>query len=49
MWDVQPTIQNRLEIGHENKGALEHPWEDPKAWTTTTNKTSQIVRLFVVW
>ena len=35
MWDVQPTIENRIEIGHENKGALEHPWEDPKAWTTT--------------
>ena len=31
MWDVQPTIENRIEIGHENKGALEHPWEDPKA------------------
>ena len=27
MLDVQPTIENRLEIGHENKGALEHPWE----------------------
>ena len=31
MWDVQPTIENRIEIGHENKGDLEHPWEDPKA------------------
>ena len=41
MWDVQPTIENRLKIGHENKGALEHPWEDPKAWTTTTTQITR--------
>ena len=30
-WDVQTTIENRQETGHENKGVLEHPWEDLKA------------------
>ena len=36
MWDKQPTIENRFELEHDNKGALEHPWEDPKASPTTT-------------
>ena len=30
MCDMQPTIENRLEIGH-NKSASEHRWEDNKA------------------
>ena len=30
MWDVQPTIKNRIEIGHENKGVFEHPGKIPK-------------------
>ena len=36
MWDVQPTIENRLEIGHEKKSTFVQHWEDPKALTTTT-------------